>query len=287
MADQVTAPPVTPSPAAPAAAPAAVTAAPPVVAPAAPTEWTAGFADDLKGYVGTKGFKDPASLADSYRQLEKLVGVKDKLLKLPDTEDSPEWNAIHERLGKPKTADEYGLKPVEGNPKAADFAKWAKETFHGVNLTKTQAEKLMGKFQEYDASINAKEAAANQAVQAQAESELKTKWGNAFEQNMNIAKAAATNFGISKDTIAGIEKTLGTVKTFELFQSIGKGLGEATFTQGVGKGGGAMDPSTARATLNQMKADPAAMKLYAQGDAQVTAKMNKLFQDLNLGDISV
>jgi len=51
-------------------------------------EWYAGIADEgLRGYVQTKGFKDPGALAESYRNLEKLQGVpQERLLKLPPGE---------------------------------------------------------------------------------------------------------------------------------------------------------------------------------------------------------
>jgi hypothetical protein len=269
----------TPAPVVPSTTP------PPAAAPA--NDWTGGFNDDLKGYVGTKGFKDPAALADSYRQLEKLVGVKDKLIKIPDAADSPEWDAIHERLGRPKTAAEYKIDAIPNDAKSAEFTQWAKDTFHGANLTSAQAEKVMGKFGELQAANAAKDAAAGLAQNAHAETEMKTMWGNAYEQNINIAKAAAKQFGDDPTVISGIEKTLGTVKTMEFFHKLGQGLGEATFTTGAGKGGGQVDPSTAKAQINQLKGDTSFAKKLASGDAQARAQWDKAFKDAYPGETSI
>src|SRR5690606_18358521 len=97
-----------------AAAPAAATTT--TTTPAAPaattttqttaTDWTSGFSDDLKGFVQNKGFKDPASVLDSYRNLEKLMGTpKERLLRLPENmDDANAMGEIYTRLGRPQTA---------------------------------------------------------------------------------------------------------------------------------------------------------------------------------------
>src|SRR4051812_33433335 len=87
------------------AAPAAGTGAP------AAFDWkTAGLDDASAAFVAEKQFKDMSTAIQSHRNLEKLVGVPaDKLLRLP-TDDSPEaWNAIYDKLGRPKDAAGYNL----------------------------------------------------------------------------------------------------------------------------------------------------------------------------------
>ena len=146
-----------PSPAA-APAPAAPAAAAPAPAAPAPTPvgtesvnpgaWQAGFSDDLRGYIGVKGFKDPASLADAYRNLEKLRGVpQERLLTLPEKfygEDgklTPEGRTTLDRIGAPKKAEEYGFKPPEGvDPKTFDTLRQA---FFENGIPKTAAEKVV------------------------------------------------------------------------------------------------------------------------------------------------
>ena len=282
MADQVTPPP-------------ADTQTPPPVAvtpPPAASDWTSGLNEELKGYVGTKGFKDPATVLDSYRNLEKLMGApKDRLLKLPETEDSPDWAQVYERLGTPKTAAEYKLAAAPNDPQSAEFTEWAKQTFHDAKLTGSQAEKVINKFNEFTKAAQDKINAANktQAEQAAAtaKAELQAKWGNAYEQNINIVKSAAKNFGVDDATLVNLEKTMGTVKTFEFLHGIGKGLGEASFTQGQGKGGGNQDPSTAKAQIAQLKSDPNFAKALASGDAAARAKWDKAFADAYPGEMSI
>src|SRR4051812_7514574 len=73
-------------------------------APAAPADWTAGLNEATRGFVENRGFKDPQTLADSYVNLEKLMGVpKDRLLQVPEKDDDAEgWGKVYNRLGRPE-----------------------------------------------------------------------------------------------------------------------------------------------------------------------------------------
>ena len=75
----------------------------------APADWTSGFNDELKGYVTSKGFKDPASVLESYRNSESLIGKlkgvgSDRIIGLPEKADAPEWKDNWNKLGTPKEA---------------------------------------------------------------------------------------------------------------------------------------------------------------------------------------
>ena len=114
-------------------------AAVPNGATAAP-DWTSSFQEQDKLYITQKGFKDPAAILDSYKNLETLMGTpKERLLRLPDKPDAPEWGDIYDRLGRPKNANEYQFaKPAQGGAENKEFTEWAQKLFHGQGLTRQQ-----------------------------------------------------------------------------------------------------------------------------------------------------
>ena len=65
-----------------------------MVLPHRPTEpqpvWTAAFDEDTNAYVSNKGWKEPADLLTSYRNLEKFAGGAKNLLELPPENATPE-----------------------------------------------------------------------------------------------------------------------------------------------------------------------------------------------------
>jgi hypothetical protein len=171
-------------------------------APIKVSDWTSSLNDDLKGYAQVKGFKDPQTVLDSYRGLEKLMGApKDRLLKLPEKADAPEWNDIYSKLGRPSDPKEYKFDGVEGvDPK---LEGWARENFHKLGLSQKQGESLLKSYRELETVESQAQTEQKQmAIKTQEES-LKREWGSAFDQNVQVAKQAASKFGF--DTKKGLE----------------------------------------------------------------------------------
>lgn len=237
----------------------------------APTEWTTGLNDDLKGYVTTKGFKDPAALADSYRNLEKLVGAREKLIKLPDNmDDAKAMGEIYNRLGRPEKPEGYGFKADD------DFAKWTAGTFHELGLTRKQGESLAAKWEGKVGELKkAQEDKVNADNTAQTDG-LKKNWGLAYDQNLKVAKGAAKEFGLDDATIDNMEKMMGFPKVMELFHNIGTKIGEGSFVTGGGAPGGIKAPEQAKARINEIKSDPELAKRYVNGDAELRREMENL-----------
>lgn len=278
----------TAAPIAPVASPSAggpppPTSATPVVPSSAPqdlkvSEWMSGFDDDLKGYVQNKGFKDPAMVLDSYRNLEKLVGApKDRLVKLPEkADDQAGWNEVFMKLGRPGTAKDYKIPmPEKGGDEA--FANSAKEMFYEAGLSQSQAEKVATKWNAYVAGTEQERFQAQQVKNQGEETTLKKEWGAAFDQNVNIGKKAAATFGLDGATIDKLESVLGFSGTVKLMHNIGSKLGEDGFvTGGRANFGGALTPEQAKNKIYQLRSDGDFVKRYAQGDKAALDEMTKL-----------
>lgn len=275
MSDPIAAATATTATPNPAPATPSADATPPAAAPAAPTDWTTGFNDELKGYVQNKGFKDPTAVLDSYRNLEKLIGVPhEQILKLPKEDDAEGWGKVYDRLGRPTSPDEYKLDGANET-----FAKWAKGTFHELGFTKAQAEKFATKINEY-AQGNVK--AAEEAFQtklADQEKALKKEWGAAFDQNIAAAKRTASTLGMSPEVVDSLEKAMGFDGVMKFVHGLGAKLGEDSFHAGSRNGGGGfgvLTPEQARSRIAALGSDPAFVARYQSGDASARAEMDNL-----------
>lgn len=257
----------------------------PVQAPAAqsaPEAWYSNIQDEsLRGYLETKGFKDHGALAESYRNLEKLRGVpENELLRMPKEGDTEAWNAFYNRLGRPENPDGYSLPIPDGDDGA--FAKQAAQWMHEAGLTPAQAQALASKNNEW-LSAQVKAFEDQQAIESDRQmTELKSEWGQAFEQNTEIARRAAKQFGLEEADLNALEDALGTKKLLTLFNNIGQGLGEHK-AQGFGNGDQSfkLSPAAANERIKQLMGDKEWSSKYLNGGANEKAEMARLQQMAN------
>ncbi len=241
------------------------------------SEWFSGFNDDLKGYVQTKGFKDPAAVTDAYRNLEKVVGAPpERILKLPEKLEDQALMPIFDKLGRPEKAEGYNIKPEAGGDE--NFIKFAQGMFHEVGLTKSQGEKLAAKWDEYIQGQN-KSYVEQHTTKVQQENEsLKKEWGQAYNQNVEIGRNAVAKFGIDKETLDKLENVMGFAGLIKFAHSLGKGLGEDNFIGPDSKTGGfgIMTPQQAQHRIKQLGSDQEWVRRYSTGGAAEKAEMERL-----------
>ncbi len=248
------------------------------------SDWTSGFADDLKGYVTTKGFQNAGAVADAYRNLEKLHGAgPDKLLRMPDNLSAPEARAFWERIGAPKEAKEYNIEiPKEHGDQA--LADWFKDTAFKNNMTKTQAESFVKTWNERAASsiAAAKKAAAD--AQTAAEANLKTEWGAAFEKNKNMVEQTAAAIGITADQAQALGRVLGPEGAPKLMLKLASAVKESDFVGGAKGGGDVNTPDGAMSKIKQLSQDPAFMSRYLSGDKNALEEMTRAQSQAYIGE---
>jgi hypothetical protein len=248
-------------------------------APAAGTEqpWYNGIADtDLRGYVQTKGFKDPAAVAEADRNFEKLQGVpQDRLLKLPEKSDDPLWDSIYSKLGRPEKPDGYELK-FEGDDA---FAKSASEAMHKAGLTKAQAAGLNEFWNAHVDGMIKADTEARQQRDAAEMTGLRTKWGQNFDAHVEQGRRAGREFGLSEQEFEAISGALGSGKTLELFQKIGAKVGEAAPFNPNGSGGSSgfgMTKEAAQQRIKTLQGDREWGTRYLNGGAAEKEEMDRL-----------
>lgn len=281
-APQGSAPAGTPDPAAtPNPAPAAAPAAP------AAQPWYSSLDADTLGWLENRGLKqdDPAAVVvkavTGHRNAEKIIGAPaEQVIKLPK-DDSPEaWGQVYDRLGRPKTADDYEI-PLPQQGANEEFAKGFKAKAHEIGLTAKQAKALAEWNNGAVGSILNQQLEAGRAQFVTDEADLKKGWGAAYEQNVGIAKSAAQKFGVEPEKIDALQQVMGFKATMEFFHNLGTRLGEDKFVgnghnPGNGGFGGVLTPAQAQARIGELRADSNWTASYLSGDKAKVEQMQQL-----------
>lgn len=234
---------------------------------------------ELKGFAQTKGWKDPASVVDGYRNLERLIGApKERVLKLPEKPDDPGWNDVYARLGRPDKPEAYELPVPEGHGDP-EFAKGIAEVMHKHGVPKGAAQALAQFNNDYVSKLVESHQREQEQKSAADLSQLKTEWGAKFDENAELSKRAAREFGVSEDQAKAIEGALGTAGMLKLFNSIGSKLAEPkAFEAGGGDGGSGfgLTPEAARSRIGQLRNDRDWAAKYLAGDVNARQEMERL-----------
>jgi hypothetical protein len=234
---------------------------------------------ELRGFAQTKGWKDPASVVDGYRNLERLIGApKERVLKLPEKPDDPGWNDVYARLGRPEKPEAYEL-PVPDGYGDPEFAKGIAEVMHKHGVPKGAAQALAQFNNEYVQKLVESHQREQEQKSAAELSQLKTEWGAKFDENAELARRSAREFGVSEDQAKAIEGALGAAGMLKLFNSIGSRLAEPkAFEAGGGDGGAGfgLTPEAAKARIGQLRNDRDWTSKYLAGDVNARQEMERL-----------
>lgn len=257
-------------------------AVPALDAGAVPTEWYGSFDTDTKGWLEAKGLTKLQSdaaypeIVKGYRNVEKLIGVpSERLLKLPGADsDKAAWDDVYTKLGRPANSTEYEVPVPEGTD--TTFADWAKGTFHELGLSKTQGKGLSEQWSAFAKSMQDKQKVEYSQKIAADTSALKTEWGQAFDQNINVAKRATSVFGFDAATVDKLEAGMGFSGLMKFMHTLGTRLGEDKFVSGDGGGSGIMTPDGAKAKIAQLKADGEFTSKYIAGNLDARSQMEQL-----------
>jgi hypothetical protein len=230
---------------------------------------------DLKGYVQNKGWKDPVELANGYRNLEKLLGGEK--LPMPKGDDDAEgWARVYDSLGRPKSADEYKLPVPEGD--TGEFAKMAASKFHELGLTGKQAQSLAAWYNERGTEMMG-QVQQQSAQKTEADiSGLKSEWGQAWDENIELGRRAAREYGLDQTSLSKIEQAIGTADLLKLMSRIGRGQTEHTFEGGKSTTSFGMTPEAARERIGALRNDSEWATKYMSGNADAQAEMQRLMR---------
>ena len=251
----------------------------------APASWFGKLSAEDRSYAENKGWKedtDPSTMLQSYQNLEKLFGA-DKagrtLLAPKDANDKAALDAIYDRLGRPKTPEEYKIElPAEAD---AEFATTAKNWFHKAGLTVDQAKAVTDNYRalELDRVAKTKEAHATEVEG------IKKEWGTEYDGKVETARAALNAAGLTPAQVKAMEYAIGpaaTVKAMEFFGRNYKEAGPPGTDQRTNSGFNSMTPQAALSRMDALRGDPEFQARYNHNDPKVRGvaieEMDKLAQ---------
>jgi len=141
-------------------------------------------------------FKDHASLAKSYLELETLLS-KDKMVLPTENDGSEVWNQAYKAIGHPDSPDGYQIPEVFDE----DTGKAVASALHDAGVGTRQATKLLnflaeGVTQEAEAGQEAQQQSAEAAIKA-LEAEVGPRNSQEYGDALNKAKIVAKHLGLN------------------------------------------------------------------------------------------
>jgi hypothetical protein len=185
------------------------------------------------------------AIAKSHIDLKTQMATAGDAIKIPgEGASEEELAAFREKMGVPKTPDEYQLKDpmlYEGMEVNQDFVKWFKDTAHKIGLNSHQVNDL---YDGYNAMTRATYEAGikqTEAKKAATEQSLRGEWKENYDSNLEKTKSVIRALGIGEGLKAeGLADTLLNSPTmakamFSLAGNVLDDSGAPVFSSGAGK----------------------------------------------------
>lgn len=205
MTDNALAP--APADNAPAPAPEPVITPAPSPAPISQS-WRDQLPEDIRTSPSLSKFETQEGLAKSYINLEKMLG-QDKVV-IPKEGDQAGWEAAYKALGRPDDPKAYGFQKPAELPAGLEYSEEQDmrlaSVAHKAGLNKQQAALVREEFIKFMGEGATAQSEAVEISRATQESQLKTEWGRAFDQNIKEAKVAIREY-TDDSFIAMLEQT--------------------------------------------------------------------------------
>jgi hypothetical protein len=231
-------------------------AAAPIPGDTAPPAWQEGLDAELGAFVARKGWRAPADIVTSYRNLEKMMGAERLILPAADAGHEA-WSPIWDRLGRPPRAEDYDLPQAGAGQHDAELSAWYRTTAHRLGLTQAQARDL------HDAFLARLQPGAespplsgdNTTAEPLPDpaAELRDTWGRHYDANMLAARRAYAAFLGDTAPFHDIADALGETALMELLAKAGRHLAEDSITARAAGGADPRNPAEALAEIAKLR----------------------------------
>lgn len=257
-------------------------------------EWVQGLDEATRTQITGRGLheQEPAgavsALVKGLLETEAKLGIPaDRVLRLPDKPDAPEWAAVYERLGKPKEVTAYDFADVKGKDGAAldqSTADFARSLAHELNLPIAAGKRLASALIERADKDASDRATALAASNGAAETQLQMNWASlpgGYATQKAIAVKAAEALGLDAAAMDAVGRQIGVAKFMESLRALGGKLGEARllgFDNGGGAGGGTNSYTFDQAQVRKqsLMQDREWANSYLNGDTKKVEEMGNL-----------
>jgi len=158
------------------------------------TDWKQELPDDLRDHPSIANMQDVTALAKSMVHAQSLVGA-DKIAVPGKWADEQDWDQVYNKLGRPGSAEEYGLKwEVPDGQADPALTEWFETTAHKIGLNPKQAQALADSYIELTGN-DASGQVDTEAAKAESTAALRQEYGNAFDDRIGKGDSFIGQFG--------------------------------------------------------------------------------------------
>lgn len=171
-------------------------------------------------YISNKGFKTPADLLKSYRELERAYSSK---ISIPKDGDKEGFSKLYSKLGMPNDLDGFD---IEFQDDDKELGGQFKQVCLENNILPQSAKALYDWFVK---SRDETEEKINQSWEDKSFTEMKEveqEWGAKAKQNIELMKRGIRLVSDDENVIENMEKALGTRQMMETFCRLGEAVSE-------------------------------------------------------------
>ena len=241
--------------------------------------WYDGFPEDIRSNQNVTKFESAEVMAKSWINAQHMIGAD----KIPMPQSEEDWGNVYSRLGRPDEANMYAIDPVEGFEVNEEQQNAFKEFAFGQGLSQNQIQALATWDMERQTSAGTASEESAQAALDEAQNSLKSEWGEAHEQNVNIAARTAAEFMGDEGKAFFENAKIDGIPAGEhpallkLFHSVGKGMMEPGKLEGIANEG-KQTPQEIEDSRNALMANPAYMDRNHPEHAAVKRKVEAAFK---------
>ena len=204
--------------------------------PQVATDWKASLSEEIRSDKSLENIKDIEGLAKSYVHAQKMVGA-DKIPVPNKYATDKDWDAVYEKLGRPKSADGYKFDlPQDKKVDEASLKEFSTQA-HKLGLLPGQAQGMVKFYNEMTAkSLQDADGKALAAREA-SEKALKQEFGQAYDQKVTQAATLAKSVGATDILNRNLEdgtKLGDHPDMIKVFAQLASKMGEDSIVQASG-----------------------------------------------------
>ena len=159
-------------------------------------DWRSQIPEEIRDHKSLAHFTDVGAMAKSLVNAQSMIGA-DKVAIPGKHATDEDWGEVWRKLGRPDTPDGYELvnEMPEGIEQNDDMLNWFRATAHEIGMTPTQAQKMLGRYNEFLGSQMGADEGQIEQLRETTEIELKKEYGAAFADRVSNGNAVMQEFG--------------------------------------------------------------------------------------------
>ncbi len=159
-------------------------------------DWRGSIPEEIREHKSLQHINDIGALAKSYVHAQSMIGA-DKVAIPGKHATDEDWNEVYRRLGAPESSEQYNIvhNIPEGEKTDQGMVDWFASAAHAAGLNQMQAQKLADQWNDMAAQGAQSEVADYESYVKDVEKELRSEYGQAFDDKLNLGNGVVSEFG--------------------------------------------------------------------------------------------